>query len=268
MPEPGRVTVLAHVSDLHLDGSAQAHARAARAAAYLASVAGGLDGVLVSGDISDRGGAADYAAARELFGTLPVPAFFAPGNHDERTAFAAVLLDRPGQQPGEPLDQLREVGGVRLAVLDSVDPGEAHGCLQPRTLAWLDDTLGAAPGIPALVALHHPPVTLGLPAIDPIRLLDAAGLARVVARHPHAAAILCGHAHSAAASSFAGRPVRVAPGVRSAAVLPWEARPQMMRHDVPVGMSFHVVRDGEVTTHVRYLADGMNNGRDEQESRR
>ena len=265
MPEPaarGAVTVLGHVSDLHLDGSPEGHRRAALAAGYLASLAGRIDGVLVSGDISDRAArgtpaaraaAADYAAARELFDALPVPTVFAPGNHDERTAFAAVLLDRAGHEPGEPIDQLLDVGGVRLAVLDSVVPGEAYGCLRPSTLEWLDAALSAAPGIPALVALHHPPVRLGLPMTDPIGLRDAGGLRRVISRHPHAAAILCGHAHAAASGCFAGRPVRVAPGVRSSAVLPWETCAGNMRADVPVGVSVHLIEGGDVTTHVRYL---------------
>jgi 3',5'-cyclic-AMP phosphodiesterase len=270
MAEPsadGAVAVIGHVSDLHLDGSDGAHARAARAAAYLATMADGLDGVLVTGDISDRGSPAeaavadDYAAARALFGALPVPTVFAPGNHDERTAFARVLLNRVGHEPGEPIDQLAEFAGLRLAVLDSVVPGEPYGCLRPQTLEWLDATLSATPVTPALVALHHPPVPLGLPWLDLIGLRDSAGLRQVIDRHPQVVAILCGHAHSAASSGFAGRPVRVAPGVRSSAALPWERSGGTMLTGAPVGVSAHLVAAGSITTHVRYLPE-----RDERET--
>lgn len=43
-----------------------------------------------------------------------------------------------------------------------------------------------------------------------------------ITRHPNVAAILCGHAHTPAAATFAGRPLLVAPGVTSTVRPLWE----------------------------------------------
>src|SRR5205814_838610 len=92
----------------------------------------------------------------------------------------------------------------------------------PDTLAWLDGVLGDHDG-PAFVALHHPPLPLHQPLMDAIRLGDGAALAAVLDRHPRVVAVLCGHAHTAASTVFAGRPLIVAPGVLSSLRLPWAA---------------------------------------------
>ena len=64
----------------------------------------------------------------------------------------------------------------------------------------------------------------GMPgAIDAIRLSDEDRLADLVTRHPNVVAILCGHAHSPAATTFAGRPLLVVPGVVSTLRMPWSA---------------------------------------------
>ena len=74
-----------------------------------------------------------------------------------------------------------------------VDPGR----LGDDQLAWLDDRL-AEDDRPSYVCLHHPPTTIGLGLMDPIRLRDGDALAAVVARHPHVVATLVGHAHTMA----------------------------------------------------------------------
>lgn len=255
---PSRPVVLAHLSDLHLDATTEARARGVRVAGYLAGLTGQVDAVLVSGDVSDRAAASDYALARLMLGELPVPVLWAVGNHDERTAFAAGLLGRPEHPPGEPLNQVLDLGAVRLVVLDSLWPGHTAGYLAGATLDWLDTTLAAAPAVPALVALHHPPAVLGLPRLDPSRLVNAADLAGVLTGHPQVAAVLCGHAHAAVSSWFAGRPLRVAPGVRSSAVLPWEQPDApdgapLMTTVPPVALAFHTYADGVLTTYVRAL---------------
>ncbi|MFF0205695.1 hypothetical protein [Streptomyces sp. NPDC005017] len=63
-----------------------------------------------------------------------------------------------------------------------------------------------------------------VPLVDGIRRFGAGRLAALVERHPDIAAFLCGHAHTAAAPTFAGRPVLVASGVVSTVRLPREHR--------------------------------------------
>ncbi|MBB1246415.1 phosphodiesterase, partial [Streptomyces durbertensis] len=108
---------------------------------------------------------------------------------------------------------------------------------------------------PAFVALHHPPVPLGLPYLDRIGLREPQALAGVLARHPQVVAVLCGHAHTAATTSFAGRPLLCAPGIASTALLPWEQGPDdsWKTHQAPPALTFHLFRNGRLTSHLRPL---------------
>jgi hypothetical protein len=65
--------------------------------------------------------------------------------------------------------------------------------------------------------------------------------------------VLCGHAHTPAATTFAGRPLLVAPGVISTMRLPWESGPDP---DLlaPPAVAFHVLGDDRrLTTHYRFV---------------
>ncbi|MFE4516647.1 metallophosphoesterase [Kitasatospora sp. NPDC056783] len=68
-----------------------------------------------------------------------------------------------------------------------------------------------------------------------------------------AAALFCGHPHTPAATTFAGLPLLIAPGVVSTVTPPCEAGPGIS-FDHPPMPAFHVL-DGErrLTTHYRAL---------------
>jgi 3',5'-cyclic-AMP phosphodiesterase len=88
-------------------------------------------------------------------------------------------------------------------------------------------------------------------ASDVIRLSGEDRLAAVMDRHPQVVAVLCGHAHSAAATTFAGRPLLAAPGVVSTGVLPWEER-DSADFQAPPAVAYHALGDdGRLTTHYR-----------------
>jgi Icc protein len=244
--------VFAQLSDTHLDGG---QPRADRARAVMASLARGrarLDAVLVTGDIADHGLPSEYEQARSVL-TAPWPVLFCPGNHDERAAFRRVLLGGEGDLP---INQVHRMPGVVIAACDSTIPGHDDGYLSDETLAWLDAELGVDPVTPAFVVLHHQPVPLHTEASDVIRLSGEDRLAAVIDRHPQVVAVLCGHAHSAAATTFAGRPLLAAPGVVSTGVLPWEER-DSADFQAPPAVAYHVLGDdGRLTTHYRPITLG------------
>jgi Icc protein len=245
---------IAQVSDLHLDGSPE---RARRARAVMGRLRGArtpLDAVLVTGDIADHGRPSEYEEARTIL-SAPCPVLFLPGNHDERGAFRRGLLsDRDAgapPSPKAPLNQVHRVAGAVLALCDSVVPGQDGGYLDDETLDWLDAVLSADPGAPALVCLHHYPVPLHTGLADSIRLAGEDRLAAVISRHPQVVAVLCGHAHTAAATTFAGRPLLVAPGVLSTGVTPWDMS-DTADYEAPPAVAYHVIGDdGRLTTHYR-----------------
>jgi 3',5'-cyclic AMP phosphodiesterase CpdA len=242
--------VFAQLSDTHLDGG---QPRADRARAVMASLVRGrapLDAVLVTGDIADHGLPGEYEQARSVL-AAPWPVLFCPGNHDERGAFRRVLLGGEGDMP---INQVHRMPGAVIAACDSTIPDNDDGYLTDETLAWLDAELGVDPATPAFVVFHHQPVPLHTETSDVIRLSGEDRLAAVLGRHPQVVAVLCGHAHSAAATTFAGRPLLAAPGVVSTSVLPWEERD---RADLqaPPAVAYHVLGDdGRLTTHYRPVA--------------
>lgn len=235
--------LIAHLSDLHI--GSQAPDRLDRVAGYLRRLRRPPDAILVTGDVADHGLEAEYAALGTLE-ALGVPLLALPGNHDDRSAFRAGLLDE--RAADAPVNRVETVAGVVFALCDSSVPGHAEGWLDDDTLAWLDATLAASHGTPAFVCCHHPPVPVGKPAADQVRQLGAGRLAEVLRGHPDVVAVLCGHVHSAAVSTFAGVPVLAAPGVESTMVLPWEPAD---RPEAPPAIAFHLLEEGRLITHFR-----------------
>ncbi|MFC9299155.1 metallophosphoesterase [Streptomyces sp. NPDC057011] len=249
--------VIAHLSDVHLDGGTRAADRTRAVMEYLDSLPYDLDAVLVSGDIADHATAAEYEEAAKLLRSRH-PLVICPGNHDERVAFRQGLLGEGPAAAAAPVDQVLRGDGFVLAVCDSSVPGEDHGLLEESTLGWLDGVLADTPReTPVLVAFHHPPAALHTPYVDEIRQFGEERLAALAERHPHLKAFLCGHAHTAAATTFAGRPLLVAPGVVSTLRLPWEVQTAPDHHvhlDEPPAVAFHVLgEDGRLTTHYRVV---------------
>ncbi|MEU9234294.1 metallophosphoesterase [Streptomyces subrutilus] len=249
--------VIAHLSDIHLDGGPRAADRTRAVMEYLEALPYDLDAVLVSGDIADHAAAGEYEEAAGLLRSRH-PLVVCPGNHDERAAFRKGLLGEEAAASAAPVDQVVRGDGFVLAVCDSSVPGADRGFLEEATLAWLDGVLAGTPReTPVLVAFHHPPVPLHTPYVDGIRQFGEERLAALVEQHPHLTAFLCGHAHTAAATTFAGRTLLVAPGVVSTLRLPWERQTGPDHHvhlDEPPAVAFHVLgEDGRLTTHYRVV---------------
>lgn len=77
------MTLLAQISDLHLDGSERATRRATLVMDYLRALPQPVDAVLVTGDIADHGAEAEYEEAARIL-AAPFPVLTCPGNHDAR----------------------------------------------------------------------------------------------------------------------------------------------------------------------------------------
>ncbi len=262
---------LAHLSDTHFGGLPHAIDRTAAVLRHLGAMRPLPDAILVTGDIADHGTAPEYAAARATFSASPqgVPLLLCPGNHDRRDAYRAVLLQEgaPDGDDDGPINRAHRVGDLLVLMCDSLvpaPPGERidHGVLGPQTLDWIDAQLAARePHERAVIALHHPPVPIGIGLMDPIRLRDAADLATVLGRHERVLAVLTGHAHAATATTFAGLPVLVPGGVAS--TVTWDAERELLppiTDALPPMFAVHVLADaGEepaVVTHWRALAHG------------
>jgi 3',5'-cyclic AMP phosphodiesterase CpdA len=216
------------------------------------------DAVLVTGDLADHGAPGEYAEAAEIFSALPVPVAFLPGNHDERAAFRNFAIERGNTdisgRDDEPVNQLWRLDGVTLALCDTVVPGAPGGYLADVTRDWLATIVAATSAeLPLLVGLHHPPVMVHSPMLDSMRQIGEQRLADVLAERAGPTYLLCGHAHTPSATTFAGFPLIVAPGVRSTLVLPWESSTVTVDESRAPGLAMHVVAQGRLTTHFRFM---------------
>nr|WP_062340945.1 metallophosphoesterase [Herbidospora sakaeratensis] len=239
--------VVAHVSDTHIDGGPRATERAERVMRHVDGLA--VDAVIVTGDIADNGAPAEYELARKIL-TTRHPTLICPGNHDSRAPFREVLLGSSGSAP---VDQVLSVGTFSIVLVDSSIPGRAEGRLEPSTLAWLDETLSALPG-KAFVGMHHQASSLHSPYVDGIGLRNPGELADVLGRHSNVVAVLSGHAHTAAATTFAGLPLLVGPGVVSTALTPYETESgPPVSLEQPPGFALHVFDGEHLVTHYRVV---------------
>ncbi|MGV9826051.1 metallophosphoesterase [Gordonia sp. NPDC003429] len=239
--------VVAHISDLHFDGTRFNRARIESTLSYINARADGINALLVTGDIADEGSPSEYREAGLVLDS-PLPMLITAGNHDVRETFSQGLL---GAESSEPINASRLIDGVLFVVVDSSIPDRNDGFIDDATIAWMSERIGEVPPeTPVFVAFHHPPVILDMPFMDTIRQTGEERVAGLVARHPNIVAFLCGHAHTPAVTRFADRPLCVAPGVASTLNLPFEGK-DIINRGQPPGIAFHILDGQRVITHFR-----------------
>jgi 3',5'-cyclic-AMP phosphodiesterase len=210
------------------------------------------DAVLVSGDLAEHAEDGEYDQVRELLAPIDGPIYVLGGNHDDRAALRR-HFDLPGVN-GEPVQYTVELGPLRLVVLDTTRPGEDPGALDEERLTWLDAELKSAPEAPTVLAMHHPPLISGIPALDAIGLPaeDRRALAAVVERHPQVRRLVAGHMHRAITAVLAGRAVLAVPSTYMQSRLDFLAE-RLETAPEPAGFAVHVLLDGEVISHVQQV---------------
>jgi 3',5'-cyclic AMP phosphodiesterase CpdA len=251
--------LLAQLSDLHVGAAWEGNdplPRLERAIAAVRALPNPVDAVLVSGDLTDDGSEENYRLARRLLDSFEVPVYVLPGNHDDRARIRQAF-DLPGDGD-EPVDYTAEVGELRLVVLDSSVPGQDPGGFDSEQLRRLDAELDRESERPTILAMHHPPLTTGVPEWDAINLVasERRALAEVVARHPQLRAIVGGHLHRVAASALAGCPVLSAPSTYLQGYpdfQPEHFEGEEMGLVGPPGYALHVLLGDELSSQVEML---------------
>ena len=210
------------------------------------------DAVLISGDLADNAADAEYEQLRELVSRIDAPLYVLPGNHDDRAALRRHFGVSGADD--QPVQYAVDVGPVRLAVVDSMRVGEDRGELDVDRLAWLEEALADAPETPTVLALHHPPLTTGIPGFDEMGLppADQETLGMVVERHSQVSRIVAGHLHRPVAAELHGRSVLVAPSTYVQARLDFGAE-EIRFSAEPPGFAVHALLDGELVSHVQVV---------------
>jgi 3',5'-cyclic-AMP phosphodiesterase len=249
--------LLAHLSDTHLTTGAlggRPAERGHRALARVQALDPRPDCVVITGDLVDRGEAAEYQLAAALLGRLDIPVHAVPGNHDHAPRMLQALAGAGHVQAAEEEPDRCyyrvDYPGLRLLCCDSSVPGRHDGELGGVQLAWLDRELGRDPDVPAVLAMHHHPVPSGIAFMDGIMLSDADDLAEVLLGHPPLTRILTGHLHRSMAATFAGGLVTSAPSTDRQVMLDLRPLQPLGFVDEPPALLLHRVQDATAVTHL------------------
>jgi 3',5'-cyclic-AMP phosphodiesterase len=250
--------LLVQLSDAHVrDDDAQPERMFADAVRDVAALAPAPGAVLVSGDLTEHGLRHEYERVRELLSALAMPVHVLGGNHDDREILRASFPLPGGDGGGEDYRYTAHCGPLRLVAVDTTDPGRIEGRLGAERLAWLDARLSEERETPTVVAMHHPPLLLGIPAWDAIGLPDAdrAALAEILAGHPQVRRVVAGHVHRTALGSVGGCPVFTCPSTWIQGELDFAHPDELSVVAEPPGFAVHVAVAGELTTHVQPVGE-------------
>ncbi len=206
-------TLLLQLSDLHIREPGRLAYGRIDTAPYLREAVASIgrlpqrpDAVVITGDLTDFGRAAEYDHLRELLAPLaPLPIYLLPGNHDERQQLRASFPEHAWLGTEGFVQYSVPVGAMQLIALDTVVPGASEGSLCAERLDWLAAQLDAHRDRPVVIAMHHPPFRTLIGHMDEIGLLQGAeALEALVARHPNVERVICGHLHRSIQVRFGG----------------------------------------------------------------
>lgn len=167
-----------------------------------------------TGDLTETGAPESYADLRTALNALSVPWRLLPGNHDRRANLAAAFPEVPVDGNGF-VQSAHQMADEVLLFLDCLAEGRIEGELCERRLAWLDARLEETAGRPAYVFMHHPPVALGLPQLDPLALEQPERFLGLLRRHGNVRHIFFGHVHRDIAGTVAGIPFSAQRGLHA-----------------------------------------------------
>jgi 3',5'-cyclic AMP phosphodiesterase CpdA len=227
-PAAGLAVLVAQLSDLHvveageqLFGRIDTERFLVEAIATVESLDPRPDLVLISGDLVNEGRTEQYRNLRRLLAALTVPVRLMCGNHDDPDHLREVFPDHDYLGTSGSSDFVVDLAPLRIVALDTRVAGAPRGDLNSEQLAWLDERLAEASDGPCVVAMHHPPFATGIGHMDAMGLAPAAaaGLAEVVARHPHVERVVCGHLHRSITRRFAGTVAMTVPSCAHAVAL-------------------------------------------------
>src|SRR5262249_33963319 len=119
------------------------------------------DMLVLTGDITDRGDIESFERTAAMLAGCPVPVWPIVGNHD---TLESLLRAFPQVRPAEGgfLHYVLEHDGLRIVLLDTLEPGRHGGAFCAARQAWLTARLDEASQAPTLIFMHHPPVVSGI----------------------------------------------------------------------------------------------------------
>ena len=219
-----------------------------------------IDMLVLTGDLTDHGDKDSFEKTAALLEKCPVPIYAIPGNHDSREGLLHAFPDTPVNDGF--LQYTVEQDGLRIVMLDTLEPGRHGGGFCETRRDWLKAELDAHPDTPTLIFMHHPPVVSGISWMDPgptepwmLRFAEA------VRGQSHVIAIHCGHLHRPITTTFESIPLSVTPSVAPLVAMDLrEIDPETPDHrdlitTEPPTYAIHRWADGNLLTHYEKVSD-------------
>ena len=178
---------------------------------------GEIEGLLVTGDVSDDGSIESYLSAHEKLIKLNVPVLVIPGNHDLRNPMREVFNEHVEfSTNSSQFDWVFKYEETVIVGLDSLVEGENFGFLEKTSLEFLSNQLSIHNGSDIVLLIHHPPIKTGIYFMDKIGLTNSSDLSECLKATNRPVRILCGHVHGVYHGLLGIHPVVSAPSVCSA----------------------------------------------------
>ena len=178
---------------------------------------GQIDGLVVTGDISDDGSMESYLSAYEKLSKLNVPILVIPGNHDLRDPMRKVFHENVQfSKNSSQFDWVFKFDETLIIGLDTLVEGENFGFLEEKSLDFLSHQLSNNSGSDLVLLIHHPPIKTGIYFMDKIGLTNTSDLSECLKATDRPIKILCGHVHGVYHGLLGIHPVVSAPSICSA----------------------------------------------------
>ena len=207
-----------HVTDPHLTEPGKMlwgtdpRERLSRCLDDIARLHGDAEFCVVSGDLTETGEPAAYEWLRQRLQDFPIKAFLMLGNHDDRTAFQSAFPDEPCCNDGF-VQQSHMTDQGLFVFLDTKKDGKTSaGELCEIRRRWLAKQLADAGDAPVFLFMHHPPLDVGVPHMDRIKLDDPHSFAELLGAGSNIRHIFFGHVHRAGYYNWRGFPCTSLPG--------------------------------------------------------
>ncbi|MFQ1700485.1 metallophosphoesterase [Loktanella agnita] len=159
-----------------------------------------ISGDLVGDDIGN-----DYAGLSTYLARSNVSIHALVGNNDDRAGFRA-HLPLPEDAMPDFVQYVLTVAGARLICLDTHKPGSHAGEFCATRQDWLKQMLLQQPDLPTYIFMHHPPMALGLPKQDEIRLENGDAFLDLISGYPNVRHLFIGHVHRPTCGTIRGIP--------------------------------------------------------------
>jgi Icc protein len=148
------------------------------------------DLVVVTGDLIQDDSPEAYQHFRTLLGSLDLPVYCVPGNHDVRALMRAALRESPFFYC-----DTAERACWLIVGIDSCVPDQAGGSVGADELARLDAAIDACNANHVMVCLHHPPVPVGSKWLDTVGLDNGEQVLARLSRSDKVRLAIFGHVH-------------------------------------------------------------------------